>query len=32
MKETIMRTCRDPGAVGDEVKAPAKEEIFYAVY
>ena len=33
MKETIMRIFGDPGAVGDEVKAPAiKEEVFYAGY
>ena len=31
MKETIMRIFEDPGAVGDEVKAPAiKEEVLYA--
>ena len=33
MKETIMRIFGDPGAVGDEVKAPAiKEEVLYAGY
>ena len=33
MKETIMRIFEDPGAVGDEVKAPAiKEEVFYVGY
>ena len=33
MKETIMRIFEDPGAVGDEVKAPAiKEEVLYAGY
>ena len=33
MKETIMRIFGDPGAVGDEVKAPAiKEEVLYTGY
>ena len=33
MKETMMRIFGDPGAVGDEVKAPAtKQEVLYADY